>query len=137
MIGHSPSVAPTTVTTLRQLGIRVKDVPTAAVEVVSTVLVMDVSTPAVLDVAGRQGDHRRFPREVSVIAMHHRGLATPRTSLNAHCVVRISDVVGPHRATGQPNFRLNALAVQPRWQVEHYGVTPSSSRNRPFFLFPF
>jgi hypothetical protein len=134
MIGYSPPEAAATVTTLRTLGIRVKDVPTAAIEVVATILVMGVSAAAVPGIAGWRWDHRRFPREVSVIAMHDRGLAATRTSLNAHCVVRINDVVGPHRATGQPNFRLNALAVQPRWQVEHYGVTPSLSRNRPFLL---
>jgi hypothetical protein len=106
-------------------------------EFVATVLVMEVSAAAVLDIASRQGNRRRFLREVSAQAVPQLGLAATRASLNAHRVVGIRDAVGLHRATGQSHFRLNVLAVQPIRQVERHGMAPSLSRNKPLLLVAF
>jgi cytochrome c-type biogenesis protein CcmE len=106
-------------------------------EFVATVLVMEVSAAAILGIAGRQRDRRRFLREVSVQTVPQRGLSATRASLNAHRMVGIRDTVGLHRATGQLHFRVNALAVQPRWQVEHHGLAPSLNRNKPLLIVAF
>jgi hypothetical protein len=104
-------------------------------ESVATVLVMEVSAAAILGIAGRQRDRRRFLGEVSVQTVPQHGLSATRASLNAHRMVGIRDAVGLHRATGQLHFRLNALAVQPRWQIEHHDLAPSLSRNKSLLMF--
>lgn len=131
MIGVSPSVAAATVTTLRAVDARVRDVPPTALDVVATILVMDVATAAVAGIASRQGDQRSFPREVSLTTVPLRGLGAACASLDAHRMPRIRDAVGLYRATGQAHFCLNVLAMQPKRQTEHDGLAPSVSRHTP------
>ena len=111
MIRHSASVILTTVRTLP--GVQVPDVPMTAVAQCATVLVMDVPATAIPGIAGRQRDRGRFERQVAATAIHLRGLLATGTNVDADRVVRESDTVDLHRAAGQSDLGLNALAVQP------------------------
>jgi hypothetical protein len=94
----------------------------AAVVVVATVLVMDVLALTRIKITGRLRQRRRFLGEKPPTTVLLRRQATAWTSLDAHCVIGVRNAVDLHCATRKPHFRLNAFAMQPRWQVEHHGV---------------
>ena len=77
-------MAAATVAALRALGIRVNDVAMATVDIVAPILVMDVAAATVVGIASRQGDHRRFPREVASTTVLERCLGAACASLDAH-----------------------------------------------------